>query len=321
MNRRYVLITPCRDEAKYVQHTIDTVVAQSVQPAKWVIVDDGSSDATPEILARAAREHPFIEIVRRENRGERAVGPGVIDAFNAGLERVELSEYGYVCKLDADLELPPRYFERLMEHCEADSWLGTVSGKLLVRSGDRFVEERCGDENSIGPTKFYRVDCFQDIGGFARQVCWDGIDGHLCRMKNWMARSIDEPILHVIHLRRMGSSHKGLWTGRMRWGRGKYIMGSRPYYVLPVAFYRMLERPYVIGGLGILCGYLSAWLRHLPRYDDPAYLKFLRRYELLSLVQGKRRTMERYHERIRAGSPHRPGAAVRREAGVFVPSR
>ena len=86
-----------------------------------------------------------------------------------------------------DLELPPRYFERLMALCESDPWLGTVSGKLFLRRDDGLVEERCGDENSVGPSKFYRVACFREIGGFVRDVCWDGIDGHLCRLKGWVA--------------------------------------------------------------------------------------------------------------------------------------
>lgn len=297
--RRYVLITPCRDEAAYLQTTIDTVAAQSIRPAKWVIVDDGSTDATPAILAEAARRHPYIHVIRREDRGRRAVGPGVIEAFYEGLAAVDLDDFDYVCKFDGDLEMPPRYFERLMEHFEADPYLGTLSGKLYVRYGDKTVEERCGDENSVGPAKFYRVECFRDIGGFVRQVSWDGIDGHICRMKGWIARSMHDPELRIIHLRRMGSSQQSFWTGRVRWGRGKYFMGSAPHYVLAVSMYRMFERPYVLSGLGILWGYLKATLARHERFRDREYLKHFRRYELRSLLLGKRRTMNAYHQRIR----------------------
>jgi len=110
VGRRYLLVSPCRDEADYLQITIDTVAAQSVLPAKWLIVDDGSTDATPDILARAAAKYPFIQVVRRDNRGHRSVGPGVIDALYHGLAQVNLAEYDYVCKFDCDLEMPPRYF-------------------------------------------------------------------------------------------------------------------------------------------------------------------------------------------------------------------
>lgn len=303
MSRRYVLITPCRDEAAFLEATIRTVAAQSVQPAKWIIVDDGSTDDTPNILERAAQQHDYIEVIRREDRGRRAVGPGVIEAFYAGLEHVDLNEYDYLCKLDGDLELPTRYFERLMEHFEADPWLGTLSGKLFLRYGDRLVEERCGDENSVGPSKFYRVACFNDIGGFVRQVSWDGIDGHVCRMKGWIARSMNEPELQIVHLRRMGSSEVSFWTGRKRWGRGKYFMGSSLPYVCAASIYRMAERPYVISGVGILWGYLQAMFSKGERYGDRQYLRHLRRYERRALLRGRRRTMNACHDHIRATFP------------------
>ncbi len=303
MSRRYALITPCRDEAGYLQTTIDTVAAQTVLPAKWVIVDDGSTDATPQILARAAEQYPFICVIRRQDRGQRAVGPGVIEAFYDGLNAIDLDDYDYICKFDGDLEMPRRYFQRIMERFEADPWLGTLSGKLYVRYGGKEVEERCGDENSVGPAKFYRVSCFRDIGGFVRQVSWDGIDGHMCRMRGWIARSTHDDQLRIIHLRRMGSSQQSFWTGRVRWGRGKYFMGSAPYYVLAVSFYRMVERPYIISGVGIFWGYLRAMFDGHSRIGDRDYLRHFRRYELRSLLLGKRRTMNAYHDRIRSEFP------------------
>ena len=299
MARRYLLISPCRDEADYLQITIDTVAAQTVLPTKWLIVDDGSTDATPQILAAAAAKYPYIQVVRRENRGHRSVGPGVIDAFYHGLSQVNIDDYDYLCKFDTDLEMPPRYFERAMELFEADPWLGTLSGKLFLRFGSKEVEERTGDENSVGPVKFYRTACFKAIGGFVRGVCWDGIDGHMCRMNGWVARSANDPEMRIIHLRQMGSSHINLWNGRKRWGKGKYFMGSSPTYIAAVALYRMTEQPYVLSGLGILWGYIQARLEKAPRMEDQRYLDHLRRFERDSLLLGKRRAADRYHSKIR----------------------
>src|SRR5882757_3411556 len=107
IDRRYVLISPCRDEADYMKRTLDSVVAQSIRPARWVIVDDGSTDATPEILADYASRHDWIEILTREDRGKRYVGPGVVDAFYVGYDRIKELDYPYLCKLDLDLDLPP----------------------------------------------------------------------------------------------------------------------------------------------------------------------------------------------------------------------
>jgi poly-beta-1,6-N-acetyl-D-glucosamine synthase len=295
-SRRFVLLSPCRNEEQFMRHTLESVVRQSVPPATWVIVDDGSTDRTPQILAEYAARYPFIRVVRREDRGRRAVGPGVVEAFYAGLAGVQLADYAYLCKLDMDLELPETYFERVIEAMERDPSLGNFSGKVYLRGADgSLVAERTGDENAIGAAKFYRTACFQAIGGFVREVCWDGIDGHMCRMKGWSARSEDRPELRIVHLRQTGSSQHGIWAGRMRWGFGKYFMGSAPYYVAAVALYRMFEKPYVVGGCGILWGYARAMLAGAPRFEHPEFRRFLRRFERSSLVLGKRRALQRCH--------------------------
>jgi glycosyltransferase involved in cell wall biosynthesis len=299
---RFVVVTPCRDEEDHLPATIRTMVEQTVRPTLWVIVDDGSTDRTPQILAEATAAHDFIRVVRRDDRGRRRVGPGVIEAFYAGLDAAGGPDaWDYLCKLDADLELPPRYFETVIAEMRREPRLGNYSGKVYLRLDDgSTVAERMGDENAIGAAKFYRAECFREIGGFVREVCWDGIDGHTCRMLGWIARSEDRPELRIIHRRLMGSSEIGIWAGRRRWGYGKYFMGSAPYFVLVVAIYRMAERPFLIGGLGILWGYLAAMLARKPRYDNPEFRRHLRRYELSSLVRGKGRTAAAYHDRIRA---------------------
>ena len=300
IDKRYVAISPCRNEAEYMRHTLDSMIAQSLRPAKWVIVDDGSTDETSRILADYAKKYGWIDIVTRTDRGHRAVGPGVIDAFYAGLDTISLDDFDYVCKLDLDLEIPTTYFQRVVEQMEADPSLANFSGKPYLREKDgRVTSERLGDENAVGQIKFYRTAAFKDIGGFVRQVSWDGIDGHMCRMKGWIARSEDRPELRFIHLRQMGSSQQSIWVGRLRWGFGKYYMGSVLYYVAAVAFYRMFEKPYVVGGMGILWGYLKAMFSGAPRFENREFRRFLRQFELQSLLFGKRRTADRYHEQIR----------------------
>ncbi|MEQ8483702.1 MAG: glycosyltransferase family A protein [Pseudomonadales bacterium] len=304
MGRRYCLITPCRNEAKFIETTLRTTCAQSVLPALWVIVDDGSTDATPEILARYAAQHDFIKVVKRQDRGARAVGPGVVEAFYDGLSRVDLDAFDYVTKYDGDLEVPPRYFERAMELMEADPYLGNVSGKLFERRPDgSLFEERTGDENAVGPIKFYRVACFQEIGGFVREVQWDGIDGHVCRLNGWIAWSTNDPEMRIIHLRPMGSSQQNIQVGRARWGRGKYFMGSAWYYVLASALYRSIEPPYVLGGLGMMYGYLKAALTGHRRYDNPECRRYVRRFERAQLLRGKARALALENERIRRTGP------------------
>ncbi|WP_200881857.1 glycosyltransferase family 2 protein [Nitrincola sp. A-D6] len=197
-----LVISPCRDESQYMRQTLDTMVSQTRKPDLWLIVDDGSTDDTPEILKAYAVQHDWIQIITRENRGKRAVGPGVIDAFYAGYNTVDVDQYAFICKLDLDLRLPERYFEILLQRMQDNPNIGTCSGKAYVETAHGLENERHGDETSLGMTKLYRQSCFKEIGGFVREVMWDGIDCHTCRMHGWIACSWDEPELRFVHLRR-----------------------------------------------------------------------------------------------------------------------
>jgi glycosyltransferase involved in cell wall biosynthesis len=324
--RRYCLITPCRDEARYARRTLDAVTRQSELPARWVIVDDGSKDETPRILEEYAARFPWIQVIRRADRGDRKLGGGVIDAFYTGFDTLDPAGFDYVCKLDLDLDLPPRYFEILMDRMEANPRIGTCSGKpyfFLPGTGDsspRFpleestslVSEKMGDENSVGMTKFYRTSCFQQIGGFVREVMWDGIDGHRCRQLGWIAVSWDEPELRFVHLRPMGTSHKNWWTGRTRHGFGQYFMGTAPTWMLASATYRMTRPPVVVGGIAMLYGYFRSMIRGVPRYGDDDFRRFLRRYQWACLLKGKARATAELN--ARQASFWNPPATAPRDA-------
>jgi glycosyltransferase involved in cell wall biosynthesis len=310
-SRRYCLITPCRDEAQWARRTLEAVARQSEPPAAWVIVDDGSTDKTPEILAEFAVRSPHVRIVRRADRGMRKVGGGVIDAFYAGYEAIDPRAYDYICKLDLDLDLPPRYFATLMDHMEAEPRIGTCSGKpyfvppgmaeaavqFPITDKSPLVSEMIGDENSAGMTKFYRTTCFHQIGGFVREVMWDGIDGHRCRQLGWIALSWDDPELRFVHLRPMGTSDKGWWIGRKRHGVGQYFMGTSPVYMLASAVYRMTRPPLIVGGVAMAVGYFDSLLRRNPRYGDQQFRAFLRSYQWACLLKGKKHATEELNAR------------------------
>lgn len=311
---RLVLVSPSRDEADYMTRTLDSVTGQTRPPDLWVIVDDGSTDRTPEILADYQKRFPYIRVVRRENRGRRSVGPGVIEAFYAGLDTVEVGQFDYLCKLDLDLHLPPRYFEILLGRLETDPRLGSCSGKPYSVDPKTGVltSERCGDEMSVGMTKLYRRACFEEIGGFVREVMWDGIDCHRSRMLGWTARSWDEPDLRFQHLRPMGSSQKGILTGRMRHGFGQYFMGTGLSYMTASALFRMASRPFVLGGLAMWWGYVRSLLARRPRYADAEFRRFLRRYQWSCLFRGKQNATQALDEAGEAvwKSRHVAGAAA-----------
>lgn len=281
------------------------MTSQSVPPALWVIVDDGSSDATPAILAEYAARFPWIRTLRRADRGDRKLGGGVIDAFYAGYETIDPEAYEFVCKLDLDLVLPPRYFEILMARMAANPRIGSCSGKAYfparaeagasptfpIDARDGYVSERIGDDHALGMVKFYRTACFRQIGGFVREIMWDGIDSHRCRQLGWIAVSWDDPDLRFVHLRPMGTSHHDWWTGRVRHGFGQYYMGTGPAWMLASALYRMTRPPRIVGGVAMLWGYAKSMLARAPRYGGREFRRFLRRYQRACLWKGKARAL------------------------------
>ncbi len=280
---RYLVISPVRDEAEFLQHTIDSMVNQTTRPTIWLIVDDGSTDATPEIVRRAAEQHEWIRLYQRTDRGVRKVGGGVVDAFNEGLAQFKLDDFDFVCKLDGDLELGPTYFEQLFEKFASNPRLGSASGKCWLVTDHGLQLERTNDQFSLGAAKCYRTACFREIGGFVSEVMWDGIDCHRCRMLGWDVRSFHDDALLIKHLRRMGSSFRSIYHGRLRWGYGQYFMGTHPLYALAIAGYRMLERPWLVGGLMILAGYFRGYLLRQRRYEDVEFRRYLRRWQLARL--------------------------------------
>ena len=278
-----LVISPVKDEAQYIERTVASMVAQRHRVTTWIIVNDGSTDATGEIADQAAQKYPWIHVLHRTKGTQRRVGPGVIEAFYAGLSLADLSAYDFVCKLDGDLEFEPRYFQNLMERFAADPRLGTASGKAYIPVNGEFVFERSGDQFSHGVAKLYRRQCFDEIGGFVHEVMWDGIDCHRCRMLGWKAESYPDPELIIRHLRQMGSSHKSVYVGRRRWGRGQYFMGTHPLYLLGITGYRMMERPWILGGLNIGIGYVQAWWNGEKQYNDPAFRRHLHGWQFAEL--------------------------------------
>ncbi|NES22561.1 MAG: glycosyltransferase family 2 protein [Symploca sp. SIO3E6] len=285
---RIVIISPVRNEDQFIGGVINSMVNQTIKPVEWIIVDDGSTDKTLEIVTKAAQEHPWIHVEKKPDRGMRAVGPGVVEAFYYGYDRLHTQDYDFIGKMDADIEFGPKYFETLLTFFANDRYLGAASGKPFLEENEQLIEERTNDEMVAGQINFYRRKCFENIGGFVRQVHWDGIAYHRSRMEGWRSRSIRHPDLNFIHKRLMGSSHKGIVTGRLRWGKGQYFMGTHPLYIFAIGIYRIVEKPFLIGGLFIIIGYFQAWLESMPRYDYPDFRKSLHAWQFERLKLGKR---------------------------------
>lgn len=287
-----VIVSPVRDEADYIELTLKSMVAQTVRPSEWIVIDDGSSDNTPEIVQHYAERYPFIRLLRRTNRGFRKLGGGVIAAFKEGLANASPPDYHYLAKLDGDMSFGPRYLEKMFEKFEANPRLAAVSGKVFRPENGQLIEESIIDEHVAGQFKLYRREAYEEIGGFVERVMWDGIDVHSARMKGWDTMNFHDPEALLYHHRLMGSSDKHIWRGRLRWGRGIHYMGYHPLYALASGIFRMREKPMILGGLLIIAGYLQAAFSGAPRYDNPEFITYLQKWQLgrlKALLTGSRR--------------------------------
>jgi biofilm PGA synthesis N-glycosyltransferase PgaC len=302
MSRRYLVISPCRDEEEFAEHTIASMISQTERPTKWIIVDDGSSDCTPEIIGKAAAEHDWITVITRPPRKTRVLGSGVVHTFNAGLETENIDTYDFVSKLDVDLILPPTYYDELIGQMERDPRLGTASGRPYIASdgnveGDSWEAERGAPEMSAGMAKLYRVTTFKEIGGLVPEIMWDGIDCHEARIRGWKSRSFDDPRSDFRHLRPEGGSDSGVLRGRRRHGYGQWFMGTDPLFMLASVMLRAKDAPAFIGSLNMLAGYSGAAMRHATQYGDKQFRAELRHFQRESLLLGKIRATTRWEDK------------------------
>lgn len=289
MKNKIVVIIPARNEEAYIGDLINSLIAQEIKPVEAIFVDDGSTDGTEEIIKTFGKEYSWIKYLKKEDRGIRSVGPGVVETFYCGYNQIETVNYDFVCKLDADLLLPEKYFSTLLGKFDTNQKLGSASGKVFLELGNgSFAKERMADEMVAGQVNFYRRECFDNIGGFVREVMWDGIAYHRARMEGWETRSYEDKELTIIHRRLMGSSHNSVLTGRKRWGKGQYFMGTHPLYIIAIGVYRMLERPFIIGGLMIIWGYVNSFFKKSNRYNYPDFRESLHAWQFERLGLGKR---------------------------------
>jgi len=259
----YVLITPARNEADYIGLTLESVIAQTVPPVKWIIVNDGSTDGTGEIVAKYAAAHPWIELIQMPERKERHfVGKAL--AVSAGQKRMAGLQYDAIGNLDADVSFDEEYFEFLMKKFAENSKLG-VAGTCFREGGLTYDYEFVGIEHVSGMCQMFRRECFEDIGGYAA-IKSGGIDLIAvlsARAKGWETRTfLEKSFVH--HRTQGGALHTGL-RGRWYMGRKDYLIGNHPVWELFRTVYQMKNKPYVIGGLLALAAYIWYAARGVER--------------------------------------------------------
>jgi glycosyltransferase involved in cell wall biosynthesis len=277
-NLRYVIITPARNEAQYIDQTIRSMVAQTHLPLKWVIVSDGSSDGTDEIVSGYLSSNPWMELIRMPERKERHFA-GKVYAFNAGYERVKDLEFDIVGNLDGDVSFEPDHFEFLIGNMRNDPELG-VSGAPFREGTFQYDYRFTNIENVWGGCQLFRRPCFESIGGYMplKGGCIDHVAVLSARMHGWRTRTFTEKV--CIHHRRMGTALQGGLKAKFKMGVKDHVVGNHPLWEMFRTVYQMKHRPYVIGGLALGWGYLSSVIRGRETSLSPKLVAFVQREQM-----------------------------------------
>ncbi len=280
---KYVVITPVRNEENNFPLTIKSFVNQTIRPALWIIVDDGSKDRTAAITDEAAAKYDWIQVIHRADRGFRQPGTGVVAAFNDGLALVGERPWDYLVKFDGDLSFDPDYFEQCFAKFDAEPTLGIGGGLICSAISNGTVGESLGDPlfHVRGATKIYRHACWQQIGGLFKAPGWDTLDELKANMLGWTTRTFRD--LKVHQLKETGSAD-GKWRNWVKNGLANYITGYHPVFMAAKCVKRILGRPYFIGATGLAWGFIKGYLTRTPQVPDPALIKYVRSQQLRKLT-------------------------------------
>lgn len=297
----YVLVTPACNEEQYVETTIRCVIAQTLPPAKWVIVSDGSTDHTDAIVGRYAAQHDWIELMQRPRQACRSFA-SMVKAFNVGYQSARLVRHDIVGKLDADFSLENNYFEYLVNKFSQHPRLG-IAGTPFVEEGCDYQKAGVFDKEHVyGGCQLFRKACFEDIGGYPMvRACSSVVANMAARMRGWETRCYPDMVCH--HLRRLSTADHGVWAAKFEYGWKDYYLGNHPLWEIFRSVYQMKNSPRVLGGWLLLAGYVWSYVTRESR-DVPEELIQFRRAEQVRRLK----SMVRGGLRKRGFRPHRSEA-------------
>jgi glycosyltransferase involved in cell wall biosynthesis len=285
----YIIISPVRDEADRIEKTLQSVLAQTMRPSRWIIVDDGSQDQTPEIVKRYAQGRNWIHLHRIHRDGSRDLGSAEIQAFNAGYQLVKDQEFDFIVKLDGDLELPPDYFARLIAKFSEEAKLGIASGIYFENNGDEWAPVSYPAYHAAGASKMVRASCFRDIGGFPLFPGWDTADEIKAQARGW--KTCHFPEIRFNHLRNEGTANGHLSTNILH-GQVYYATGGGMLFFVLKCLHRCLfHRPRILSGFAMLWGYMGLAIKGRDRLVTNQEASSYRRIQKERLWMGLRQTM------------------------------
>jgi biofilm PGA synthesis N-glycosyltransferase PgaC len=278
--QRLLVVSPVRNEGAHIERVALAMAAQTRRPDLWILIDDQSTDETPQTLARLAERLDFISVLNSPPRATSTVAKDRLAvaaearAFNFALNSVPWKTFTHIAKLDGDIELGPRYFELLLGEFEADPKLGLAGGVLTEGDGSQGREDTPSDYHVRGALKCYTTDCLNAIGGIEERLAWDTNDEIFARMRGFRTRTVTD--LVALHLRPCASAD-GLLRGIARHGRCAYIAQFPLSWISLRAVKIALKPPVILSGAVFLGGYLWAGLTRTPRVEDREFRRFIRR--------------------------------------------
>ncbi len=279
---KYILITPARNEEDYIEKTIKSVISQKILPERWIIVSDGSTDRTDEIVGQYAKAHSFIVLYRSPNDGTRNFGSKA-KAVEFGYEQAKSLDFDYVGNLDADVSFDPDYFPNLIKKFEANEKLGLTGGIRFDLINGKFRETICARNSVGGPFQFFRRECFEAIGGY-RPLEYGGIDAVAeisARMLGWEVCSFPE--YKVYHYRRTGTAGFNSFRSNFRFGIKHYLIGYHPAFHLAQCVFRGVKRTSLLRPILRQVGYSWAFFRQYKRPVPDEFVTYLRMEQITRL--------------------------------------
>jgi len=278
----YVVITPARNEERYIEKLIQSMISQTVLPAKWVIVNDGSTDATATIVGKYLENHSWMELLNLSPHRDRSFAAKV-HAFNAGLQRMKDMQFDVIGNLDSDVSFEADYIEFLLDKFAQDANLG-VCGTIFREEGYSSGSDSFEGSNHVaGGCQLFRRNCFEQIGGYvpnkAGGIDWVAVT--TARMKGWTTRSFREK--YFFHYRSLGTAERSLLASAFSYGEKDYYLGNHPLWEAFRIAYRALKRPFVLGSIALLSGYLWALVRRIDRAVSDELMRFHRQEQMKKL--------------------------------------
>ena len=280
---KFLIITPACNEEKHLPDLIQSMVNQTLLPFEWIIVDDGSTDNTSNLIQQACLEHKWIRYLRKEKKDTRSPGKSVVETFYFGFDNKTVDDYNIVMKLDADLVLPNNYLFTISNEFMKDKHLGMVGGVCVIKSdGTYILETETNLDHIRGALKAYRKECFQDIGGLVKNMGWDTVDEHHARFRGWEVSVLKD--LEVLHQR---STHQeyGFLKAAFRNGKMLYSIRMDIFLLIGNSIKKSFKFPFLVLGILMFFGYVFAFITRYEKIVNKDLGKFIRKYRYKKILQ------------------------------------